>query len=34
MPDGITEDLADQQDSRIPARVPGTKYLRHEFPIK
>ena len=30
MPDRITENLADQQDGHIPARVPGTEYLRDE----
>ena len=30
MPDRITEDLADQQGDHIPARVPGTEYLRDE----
>jgi hypothetical protein len=30
MPDGITEDLADQQDSHVSARVPGAEYLRDE----
>jgi hypothetical protein len=30
MTDTVTEDLADQQDGHIPARVPGTEYLRDE----
>ena len=30
MPDRITEDLADQQDSYIPARVTGAENLSHE----
>jgi hypothetical protein len=30
MPDTITEDLADQQNGHIPARVPRTEYLRDE----
>jgi hypothetical protein len=30
MPDTVTEDLADQQNGHIPARVPGTEYLRDE----
>jgi hypothetical protein len=30
VPDTITEDLADQQDSHIPARVPRSENLRHE----
>ena len=34
MPDRITEDLADQQDSHLPTRVPRAEYLAHEFPIK
>jgi hypothetical protein len=30
MTDTVTEDLADQQDGHIPARVPGTEYLRDD----
>ncbi len=30
VPDTVTEDLADQQDGHIPARVPGAEYLRDE----
>src|SRR6266404_3454460 len=30
MPDRITEDLADQQDRHISARVPGAEHLRDE----
>jgi hypothetical protein len=30
MPDAVAEDLADQQDSHVPARMPGTEYLRDE----
>ena len=30
VPDRITEDLADQQDGHIPARVPGAEYLTDE----
>jgi hypothetical protein len=30
VPDTITEDLADQQDGHLPARVPRAEYLRDE----
>ena len=30
MTDTVTEDLADQQDGHIPARVPGAEYLTDE----
>ena len=30
MPDSVTEDLADQQDGHIPARMPGTEHLPDE----
>ncbi len=30
VPDTVTEDLADQQDSHVPARVPGAEHLRDE----
>jgi hypothetical protein len=30
VPDGITEDLADQQDGHTLARVPGAEYRRDE----
>jgi hypothetical protein len=30
VPDAVAEDLADQQGSRVSARVPGAEYLRDE----
>jgi hypothetical protein len=30
VPDTVTEDLADQQDSHVPARVPRAEHLRDE----
>jgi hypothetical protein len=30
VPDTVAEDLADQQDSNVPARVPGAEYLSDE----
>ncbi|HXL90860.1 MAG TPA: type II toxin-antitoxin system VapC family toxin [Streptosporangiaceae bacterium] len=30
VPDTVAEDLADQQDSHVPARVPGAEYRRDE----
>ena len=30
VPDAVAEDLADQQDGRVSARVPGAEYLRDE----
>ena len=32
VPDTVAEDLADQQDGHVSARVPGAEYLRDERP--